>query len=149
MRNFLKELADAKIEIHFMDTPISTSNEALRKMGVSMSLAFAEFERDRTKERVKFTMADLKTKGRYLGNLPFDKKILAVQEGKKLVKYLVPNEYNLETLRMIHFWRNQQPDPISYERIADALVKLGRVNNHGVIKWTTSDVYSLAKRYLN
>jgi DNA invertase Pin-like site-specific DNA recombinase len=68
----VEDLRKRGVSLHLLDLGGDISGNGLSKLFLTIAAAFAEAERDRTRERIAQVKADQKARGRYLGGIvPF------------------------------------------------------------------------------
>jgi DNA invertase Pin-like site-specific DNA recombinase len=68
----VEDLRKRGVSLHLLDLGGDISGNGLSKLFLTIAAAFAEAERDRTRERISQVKADQKARGRYLGGIvPF------------------------------------------------------------------------------
>jgi DNA invertase Pin-like site-specific DNA recombinase len=135
--NTVTMIDKANVELHFLDINIATQTP-MGRLFLSLSAAFAEFERNRIRERTREAMAVKKSRGELCGTVPLGKRL----DGKS--GELVDNEAETEALRIICELYDDPETSLSYQQIADYLNEAG-IPARGK-KWYKTTVYRIIKR---
>jgi DNA invertase Pin-like site-specific DNA recombinase len=124
----LQVVADLKargVKLHLIDLGGDVSGNGVSRMFMTMVAAFAEFERDRIRERVTASKADQKSRGRYLGGvIPFGFTI--GDDGQ-----LVPDPVQQKAIRKMHALRAKGS---SLRDIQEAMAARGHKLSHMGVK---------------
>jgi DNA invertase Pin-like site-specific DNA recombinase len=88
--NVVAQLRERKVALHLLDMGgdvVTNGANALAKLFLMMTAAFAEVERDRIRERVLGTKADQRQRGRYLGGIvPFGYRVVGKGRDAELIE---------------------------------------------------------------
>lgn len=141
--NFMADIKD-KYDFFCLQNDIDTSSPQGKFSMVLMS-AIAELEKDMTSVRVKEVIASKRNKGERIGTIPFGKKLV---DGTNLL------EDNPEEQRTINIAKDYRKSFVeidgkkkymTHKQICEELIKLGRKNKDGEVKWFPSQI----RRMLN
>ena len=118
------------------------------KFFFSMMSSFAELERNMITQRIKDVIRFKKDNDIRVGTIPFGKKVLV----KDNIQFLIDDEDEQNTLKIINDLRTTKVKtkkglmkPMTYQAIAEELIKLGRKNKIGIANWYSSQV----RKYFN
>lgn len=102
------DLRERNVNLHLLDLGGDVTNNGVSKMFFTIVAAFAEFERDRTAERILDIKSNEKEKGRYLGgSKPFGYKVgesgelILDEDEQKIIKNVVFLRAEGQSLRSI------------------------------------------------
>lgn len=118
---------------------------------------FANMERNMISERVQLIMDGKKRRGELCGRCPFGMKVELNSNG---VKMLVPDEEEQETINLVKKLRativtrklrsgKERKQPMTYQEISQELMRIGRKNRYGEVKWFPSQMLALARSKLD
>jgi site-specific DNA recombinase len=120
---------------------------------IGLMSVFANLERNMIRARTQTVMDGKKSRGELCGRCPFGMQATPNSKG---VKMLVPHPEEMETIRLAKKLRAQtitrklrnskeKKAPMTYRAICEELIRLGRKNREGEVKWYPSQVMGLVK----
>lgn len=142
--NFMSDIKD-KCDFYCLQNDLDTSVPQ-GKFSMVLFSAIAELEKDMTSVRVKEVIASKKNKGERVGTIPFGKKLI---EGSKTL--LEDDTEEQRTINIAKEYRksyienNGKKKYMTHQEICKELIKLGRKNKDGEVKWFPSQI----RRMLN
>lgn len=105
---------------------------SVETLGLSLLIVFASYERKNTAERVQNSMSHLKKESRYLGNVPYDKKIVNIGG----VKYL---EDDYEKIKQLNVMRTLYSMGIGYPTLGKIIEDSKYIDG----TWSKGRIHSL------
>jgi DNA invertase Pin-like site-specific DNA recombinase len=103
---------------------------------INILASLSQMERENISEKTKQVLQQMKSNGKRVGKLPFGYD--CNKQG-----YLIRNKTEYYTIQLCHRLRN---DGYTYQAIADELIKRGRKNKAGNVKWNKGMVYKLLNK---
>lgn len=125
------------VSFHSLTESIDTTTAVGRFFLTTLS-ALAQLESEQMGERIKSVLEHEKDKGERIGQVPFGSRD---ENG-----ILVDDSDELETIKLVKSLKDEQG--LSYDKIADELVRQERKNKRGQVKWLKSQVIRLYKKEL-
>jgi putative DNA-invertase from lambdoid prophage Rac len=129
----LQKMKGANISVHLLDLGGDVTDNGVAKAFFTMASAFAELERDRTKERITEVKADQRKRGRYLGGtVPFgfrpgeDGNLVPVPEQQKAIETMRRLRAQGLALRVIADKLKAAGTPISHQGVKKVLLAAAR-----------------------
>ena len=146
------ELDNKGVKFYSVQENIDCTTDIGRAM-IRLLCVVANLERDTIRSRIRTVMQGKKERGEQYSQAAFGKMGVMNEKG---VKILVPNPDEIETIRLTHQLRKtlvtkslrngkKKVQPMTYIAIAEELIKRGRKNRNGEVKWFPSQVSSMLK----
>ncbi|HEX2866981.1 MAG TPA: recombinase family protein [Ignavibacteriales bacterium] len=123
------------VSFHSLTESIDTTTAVGRFFLTTLS-ALAQLESEQMGERIKSVLEHKKDKGERIGQVPFGYND---ENG-----ILVDNSDELETIKLVKSLKDEQG--LSYDKIAEELIRQERKNKKGQVKWLKSQVIRLYKK---
>lgn len=126
--------------------PDVNPDTAQGKFFLHLIIIIAELERDMTSERVKDVLALKRSLHEVSGTIPFGKRL------NPETKKIEDDEEEMRTIRIALDKRNEMTKnrrgkvkQTTYKEVCEHLVKMGRHNREGLIKWHPSQIRNFVK----
>ncbi|MGE5418509.1 MAG: recombinase family protein [Accumulibacter sp.] len=123
------------VSFHSLTESIDT-NTAVGRFFLTTLSALAQLESEQMGERIKSVLEHKKDKGERIGQVPFG---FNDNNGT-----LIENSDELDTIKLVKSLKDEQG--LSYDKIAEELIRQERKNKKGQVKWLKSQVIRLYKK---